>query len=91
MIFSFRPLCIGSALSLLVVVLAHCELLVSLDRENVDGGVPPDCPICTDLTEAGDDEEVDDSGEATVEDAGVDGPGREMTYGGADGGAAESE
>lgn len=104
MSFSLHPLRTLAALSLLVVALAHCELLVDLDRGEVDGAVPEGCPICTnlteggdlteggspedgteggDLTEGGDGGEIIASGDASVEDAGVDGTGT-MTDTGAD-------
>jgi hypothetical protein len=36
-----------------LVALPRCELLVNLDRGEVDGALPDGCPICTDLTEGG--------------------------------------
>jgi len=60
-----------------LLALTHCELLVDLDRGEVDGAVPDGCPICTNPSEggeeAGQDGALHDGGDASVHDAGVDG------------------
>jgi len=70
--FSFRPLCTGTALSVLALALTRCELLVDLDRGEVDGAAPEGCPICSNLTEAGDEEELSDDDDASIGEAGPD-------------------
>jgi len=82
--FAFRPLCTGTALSLLALVLTHCELLVDLDRGDFDAGAPEGCPICTNLTEAGDEEEVGNGVDASIGDAVPDAVSTETTDGGPD-------
>jgi hypothetical protein len=46
---------LGSAMvvGVALVALPRCELLVNLDRGQVDGAVPDGCPICTNLTDGG--------------------------------------
>jgi hypothetical protein len=46
--------------SVALVTLPRCELLVNLDRGEVDGGVPDGCPICTNLMDGGDRAETPD-------------------------------
>lgn len=67
---SLRRLYAGTVLSLLALASTQCELLVDLDRGQVDGAIPEGCPICTNLAEAGDDEDAGEStGEASAESA----------------------
>jgi hypothetical protein len=67
-----------------LVALPHCELLVNLDRGEVDGGVPDGCPICTNLTDGGapdgtkdstamEDGSTDAGGDATPSDGDAEG------------------
>jgi hypothetical protein len=66
-----RALATVPALGVVLLGLTRCELLVDLDRSEVDGRVADGCPICTDLTEGG-----EDSGEeGSVEAGSVDGGG----------------
>jgi hypothetical protein len=79
---SLRPLHVlatVTAMGLALVTLTRCEVLVNLDRGEVDGSDEQGCPICT---EAG-----EDSGEdATSSDGGDAGPAAEAgsTDGGGD-------
>ena len=65
------------AVGISLLALTHCELLVNLDRGEVDGAVPDGCLICTNLSEGGEDASQDgglhEGGDATAHDAGVDG------------------
>ncbi len=70
---SFHTLGAAMTLGLALSTLTHCELLVKLDRGDVDAGTSENCPICTDLADGGDDAGQDaesaPSGDATVEAA----------------------
>jgi len=49
----FRGLGSAMVVGAALVALPRCELLVNLDRGEVDGAVPDGCPICTNLTDGG--------------------------------------
>jgi hypothetical protein len=62
---------LGSTLALGVVLITstRCELLVNLDRSEVDGGAPDGCAICTDVPDGGGDG-GDAASDAPVHDGG---------------------
>jgi hypothetical protein len=47
-----------------------CEILVQLDRSAVDAGGDAGCPICSDVTEEGDETRLDAESTDTGTDAG---------------------
>ncbi len=49
-------------LALALVTLPRCELLVDVDRSEVDAGLPDGCSICTAPTEGGEDAEAAEGG-----------------------------
>jgi hypothetical protein len=70
-----------------LLALTHCEVLVNLDRGEVDAGPPDGCPICTNVSEGGkdaaEDGELLDGGDASAHDGGGDGAPTDSPAGGA--------
>jgi hypothetical protein len=49
----FRSLGSAMVVGAALVALPRCELLVNLDRGEVDATLPDGCPICTNVTDGG--------------------------------------
>ncbi|HTQ42927.1 MAG TPA: hypothetical protein VMI75_09260 [Polyangiaceae bacterium] len=83
-----------------LLALTHCELLVNLDRGEVDGAVPDGCAICSNAPDGGEDAGQDgalhDGGDASAHDASADGASTgdggdaSPTDGGSDGAATDA-